>query len=89
MSIERCQEGVGDAQQTMSSPAPIMILPVQRKLTNLADVPLALSLPSEEQYSKYTYPFCFDFSHYPLTQPFPTSLSTTITLGTYLTSSIL
>ena len=30
----------------------IMILPGQRKLANLADVPLALSLPSEEQYSK-------------------------------------
>ena len=36
-------------QQTTSSPALIMIFPVQRKLTNLADVPSALTLPSEEQ----------------------------------------
>ena len=57
-------------QQTMSSPAPIMILPVQRKLVNLADVPSTLSLPSEEQYSKCTYPLCSDFSQCPLTQPF-------------------
>ena len=57
-------------QQTTSSLAPITILPVQRKLTNLTDVPSALSLPSEEQYSKCTYPLCFDFSKCPLTQPF-------------------
>ena len=57
-------------QRTTSSPAPIMILPVQRKLANLADVPSALSLSSEEQYSKCTYPLCFDFSQCPLTQPF-------------------
>ena len=35
-----------------------------------ADVPSALILPSEEQYSKCTYPLCFDFSQCPLTQPF-------------------
>ena len=57
-------------QQTTSSLAPITILPVQRKLTNLTDVPSALSLPSEEHYSKCTYPLCFDFSKCPLTQPF-------------------
>ena len=44
--------------------------PVQRKLANLANVPSALSLPSEEQYSKCTYPLCFDFSQCPLPQPF-------------------
>ena len=55
-------------QQTTSSLAPIMILPVHRKLTNLTDVPSALSVPSEEQYSKCTYPHCFDFSMCPLTQ---------------------
>ena len=47
-----------------------MILPVQRKLVNLADIPSALSLSSEEQYSKCTYPLSFDFSQRPLTQPF-------------------
>ena len=47
-----------------------MILPGQRKLPNLADVLSVLSLPSEEQYSKCTYPLCFDFSQCPLTQPF-------------------
>ena len=56
-------------QQTMSSPAPT-ILPVQRKLANLADIPSALSLPSEEQYSKCMYPLCFDISQCPLSQPF-------------------
>ena len=70
-------------QQTMSSPAPIMILPVQRKLTNLADIPSALSLPSEEQYSKCTYPLCFDFSQCPLSQPFHVFVYN-ITLGTSL-----
>ena len=59
-------------QQTMSGSAPIMILPVQRKLADLVDVhvPSALSLPSEEQYSKCMYPLCFEFSKCPLTQPF-------------------
>ena len=57
-------------QQTMSTPAPIMILPVQSKLVNLADVPSAFILLSEEQYSKCTYPLCFDFSQCPFTQPF-------------------
>ena len=57
-------------QQTTPSPAPIMILPGQRKLTNLADVPSPVSLPSEEQYRKCMYPHCFDFSMCPLTQPF-------------------
>ena len=33
-----------------STSAAIMILLVQRKLANLADIPSALSLPSEEQY---------------------------------------
>ena len=70
MSIEGGQQGVQMLQQTILSPAPIMILPVQRKLTNFADVPSALILPSEEQYSKCTYPLCFDFSQCPLTQPF-------------------
>ena len=42
-------------QHTTSSPAPIMILPVQRKLANLADIPSALSLSSEEQYSKFPF----------------------------------
>ena len=46
-------------QHTTLSPAPI-ILPVQKKLTNLADVSSALILSSEEQYSKCTYPLCFD-----------------------------
>ena len=41
-------------QQAISTSAPIMILPVQRKLANLADLPSALSLPCEEQYSKCT-----------------------------------
>ena len=71
-------------QHTTSSPAPT-ILPVQRKLANLADVPLALSLPSEEQYSKCTYPLCFDFSQCPLTQPFHVFVNN----HHYLTSSIL
>ena len=57
-------------QQTTSSPAPVVILSMQNKLPNLADVPSAVSLPSEEQYSKCTYPLCFDFSKCPLTQPF-------------------
>ena len=57
-------------QHTTLSPALIIIFPVQRELTNLADIPSALSLPSEEQYSKCTYPLCFDFSQCPLTQPF-------------------
>ena len=70
-NIEAGQHGVGGTpEQTTSSPGPIMILPVQRKLTNLADIPSTLSLPSEEQYSKCTYPLCFDFSQCPLTQPF-------------------
>ena len=64
------QQGVQILQHTTSSSSQIMILPVQRKLTNFADVPSALSLPSEEQYSKCTYPLCFDFSQCPLTQPF-------------------
>ena len=65
------QQGVGGTpEQTTSSPGPIMILPVQRKLPNRADVPSTLSVPSEEQYSKCTYPLCFDFSQCPLTQPF-------------------
>ena len=47
-------------QQATSTSAPIMILPVQKKLANLADVPSALSFPFEEQYNKCTYPLCFD-----------------------------
>ena len=70
MSIEGGQWGVQMLQQTTSSPAPTMILPVQRKFANLADVSSALILPSEEQYSKCMYPLCFDFSQCPLTQPF-------------------
>ena len=57
----------------MSSAAPIMILPVQSKLANLADVPLPVSLPSEEQYSNCTHyvPTMFGLSaSVPLTQPF-------------------
>ena len=57
-------------QQTTSSPAPIVILSMQKKLAHLAEVPSTISLPSEEQYSKCTYPLCFDFSQCPLTQPF-------------------
>ena len=55
---------------TTSSPAPIVILPVKQKLPNLADIPSASSLSSEEQYGKCTYTLCFDFSKCPLTQPF-------------------
>ena len=33
---------------------------IQRKFANLGDIPSALSLPSEEQYSKCTYPLCFE-----------------------------
>ena len=69
MSIERCQEGVGDAPAGHVKSCTNHD-PVQRKLANLADVLSALSLPSEEQYSKCTYPLCFDFSQCPLTQPF-------------------
>ena len=47
-------------QQPTSSSAPIMILPVQRKLANLTDVPLALSLLSKKQCSKCTCPLCID-----------------------------
>ena len=57
-------------RQTTSSPAPIVILPMQQKLPDLADIPSVSILPSEEQYSKCTYPLCFDFSKCPLTQPF-------------------
>ena len=65
------QQGVdGDAPAHHTESAPNLILPVQRKLANLADVPSALSLLSEEQCSKCTYPLCFDFSQRPLTQPF-------------------
>ena len=38
-------------QQATSTSAPIMILPVQKKLANLADVPSAVSFPFEEQYT--------------------------------------
>ena len=70
-NLEAGQHGVsGTPEQTTLSPAPIMIIPVQRKLPNRADVLSTLSLPSEEQYSKCTYPLCFDFSQCPLTQPF-------------------
>jgi len=67
MELQNAKEKLSQAlrvasRSTTSSPTPTMILPVQRKLANLADIPSTLSLPSEEQHSKCTYPLCFDFS---------------------------
>ena len=68
MQREGGKQGVGDTQAdhvkscTPSSAEGIYQI--------LADVPLPVSLPSEEQYSKCTYRLCFDFSKCPLTQPF-------------------
>ena len=59
MQMRSCHKHPREINRELEIPqqatsAVIMILLVQRKLANLADIPSASSLPSEEQYSKCT-----------------------------------